>query len=329
MKVVLLDGASLGGHTFDREKKIFTENGIEFVEAACKTDADVIAACRDADGVMTIYCKLGETVIKELKKCKVFVRYGVGYDVIDIEAAARAGIAVCNLPDYCVQDVALHALALILNCLRKITIYDRSVRCGEWNSGKGYPVHRPERLTLGFLGFGNIARCTAAYAAPLGFTMLGYDPYLDKSRFETLGVRKVELGELFRASDILSVHAPLTAETTHIIDKKAIATMRDGVMIVNTSRGGLICFDDLTEAVKSGKVLAAGLDVVEREPMPEADRGILACDNVTVTPHASFNSIESAAEMHVKAAESACSVLRGERPPNTVNLRQLQQAGKK
>ncbi len=321
MKVVMLDGGSLAGHSYETERRIFTENGIEFVEAGLTPGdkAGTIAAARDADGVITVYCDIDAEVVKELGKCRVLLRTGVGYDVIDVEAATRAGIAVCNVPDYCLQDVALHAVALILNALRKVTMYDRSVRQGQWNNGFGYPVHRAENLTLGFLGFGNIARRAAAYSAGFGFTMLGYDPYLPAERFDALKVRKVELDELLGQSDIVSVHAPLTGETRHILNRDAFAKMKDGVIVVNTSRGALIHQDDLADAIAGGKILAAGLDVVEREPLAGADRRILEHENVTVTPHASFSSVEANAELHLKIATSVVAVLKGELPHNVLN----------
>ena len=323
MKAIMLDTYALPGEEFGIEAEIFAKHGIEYETAQCRSEAEVIEKVRDADAVSTAYCDINKNVIAAMKKCRVLVRYGIGYDVIDVEAATKAGIAVCNIPDYCIQDVALHSLAMILNSIRKITMYDRSVRRNEWNSSCGYPVHRPEMLTLGLLGFGNIARRTAEFAKPLGFKMLAYDPYLPKGVFDEAGIPGVSLDELLAASDIVSVHAPLTPETRHIINKNTIAKMKDGVMIVNTSRGGLVNLPDLIAAINSGKVMAANLDVVDPEPFTGPNRDILAHENVTVTPHCSFNSIEAAKELHTKVAESACAVLTGKKPRNIVNRKQL------
>jgi len=323
MKVVLLDGQSLVGHNFEIEKKIFAEHGIEFSVEECTSEAEVIEKSCGADGVMSVYSIVNRDVIDTLKNCKVLLRYGIGYDVIDVAAASDAGIAVCNLPTYCLQDVALHTIALILNALRKITVGDRSVRRGEWNNGFGGDSHRPNKLTIGFLGFGNIARYTAKYASSFEMTMIAFDPFLSDQIFEAANVKRVSFDELLASSDIISIHAPMTEQSKHIINKDTLAKMKDGVIIVNTSRGGLICFDDLVDAIQSGKVQSVNLDVVEREPLLDYDRRILQFENVTITPHTAYNSIEAVLEMHTTAAQSVCSVLFGKLPSNTVNLQQL------
>lgn len=329
MKVVLLDGHTLPGHTLAHEERIFAAAGIDFAVGQCATAAEAVAFAADADGVMTVFCPLDRKTITQLPQTKVFVRYGIGYDAIDIAAASERGIPVCNLPTYCVTDVALHTLALVMNALRKVALYDRSVRRGEWNPAAGYTVHRPESLTLGFLGFGNIARTAAAYIRPLGFRLLAYDPYIPDAAFQPggafagLGVEKAGLPELLAHSDFLSLHTPHTPETRHMINRESIAAMKPGVVIINTSRGELIDTAALLEGLDSGKVQAACLDVIEREPLSGDHRRLLEHEHVTVTPHCSYFSAESAVEMHVCAAESAVAVLRGERPANAVNRRQI------
>lgn len=323
MKVVLLDFQSLPGHSLAPEERIFGAAGIEFAVGHCRTEQDAIAFAQDADGVMTCYCPLTRTVIEQLPKAKVLVRYGIGYDIIDVRAATERGIPVCNLPTYCVTDVALHTLALIMNALRKLTLYDRSVRRGEWSAGVGYGVHRPDQLTLGFLGFGNIARTTVGFVRPLGFSLIGYDPYMPEETFASLDVEKVDLPELLARADVISIHAPHTPETRHIINRESIAAMKPGVIIVNTSRGELVDTSALLAGIENGHIQAACLDVIEREPLSGDHMSLLDHETVTVTPHCSYFSLESAVEMHTCAAESAAAVLRGEMPGNVVNRKLL------
>jgi len=323
MKVVLLDNQYLPEDSLPQEKEIFAAAGIEFVVCECKTEQDVIDCASDAEGVLSVYTPLTRNIIEQLPKAKVFVRYGIGYDVIDVPAATDHGIAVCNLPTYCVEDVAVHTLAMILNALRKISFFDCSIRRGEWNQALGYEMHRPYKLTLGFLGFGNIARATAEYVKPLGFELIAYDPYLPAERFTELAVEKVELPELLAQADFISLHTPVTAETKQIINQDTIAAMKPGVTIINTSRGDLIDTKALIKGLESGQIQAACLDVLEREPLAPEHKRLLDFEQVTLTPHAAYFSVESAVDQHKQVAESAVAVLRGEKPANIVNRKEL------
>mgnify|MGYP000984415732 CR=1 FL=1 len=323
MKVVLLDNQTLPGDSLPYEEKIFADAGIEFVVCECRTEQDIIDCAKDADGLLTVYAPLTRKIIEQLPKAKVFVRYGIGYDVIDVQAASDHGIAVCNLPTYCIPDVALHTIAMIMNANRKIAFYDRSVRRGEWDPGKGYEMHRPDQLTLGFLGFGNIARMTAELIKPLGFKLIAYDPYLSADRFAALNAEKVELEKLLALSDVISLHTPVTAETRHIINQETIAAMKPGVTIVNTSRGELVDTAALIKGLESGHIQAACLDVLEHEPLADEHKRLLDFENVTLSPHTAYFSHESAIDQHCQVAESAVAVLRGEKPANIVNRREL------
>lgn len=318
-KVVLPDAFRLTTSDYSIEGKIFKENNIEFYEENCRTEEEVIEKCKDADAIITIYADINSRVIAQLEKCKVIVRYGIGFDNIDVDSATKHNIFVCNIPDYCVPEVASHTVALILAIERKIMIYDRSVRNGEWDEFKGYSVHRLSTQTVGLLGFGNIGQQTSKMLKPFGFTIIAYDPYQKDSIFEEFGVEKVELEELWPRADVVSVHTPLSKETYHLLNKDTIRKMKDNVMIVNTSRGPIISLDDLIEALRSGKVLAAGLDVLENEPLRNKDAEILKFDNVVITPHAAFNTIEATEELHRRVAETACNILKGEYPKNIVN----------
>ena len=319
MKYVILDSQHLPNGDFSICKNILESHGIEFVNAQCKTVEEVVAVAKDADAIASIYFKLTPEVLKQLPNCKVLLRHGIGYDNIDVDAATALKIPVCNVPDYCTEEVAMHALGLLLDAMRKIAFFDRQARKGTWDPTLGYNAHRPSKTTLGLIAFGKIARQLAVYAKAMGMTVIAYDEYLPDAAFEQAGVEKVSLDELFSRSDAISVHAPLTKETFHIIDKAALSKMKDGVILVNTSRGPLICLDDLVAALKSGKVLAAGLDVFEGEPVTDTTHEMYSCENLTITPHAAFNSIEALPEQFEKIALTAVRVLNGELPYNVVN----------
>ncbi|MBQ3663811.1 MAG: C-terminal binding protein [Clostridia bacterium] len=309
MKYVCLDSHTLPGADYGIEKRILEENGFECVIAECRTDDEIVSAAADADAIGLIYSKISAELMDRLPQCKVLIRYGIGFDSIDIPAATERGIVVCNLPDYCLKDVSTHALALILDICRKTTYLDKSVRRGEWSGNAGWRINRIDNLTIGLAGFGNIARQLAKYLGGFDCKVIAYDPYLPEEVFRNFGVTPVSFDELCAQADVISVHTPLTTDTRHLINKDSIAKMKDGVIIVNTSRGPVISQDDIVEALKSGKVKAAGLDVNEREPLTDLDDEIYKLDNLIINPHSAYNSVEAEIEQHEKVAQSAIDVL--------------------
>jgi len=324
-KFVVLDSHVSARYLFDIEKSILEENGIECVLGQCKTESEVIEAARDADGIGVIYNDINRNVISQLKNCKMIVRYGIGYDNIDVTAATERGIIVCNLPDYCQPDVATTAMALLLDLVRKVTLMDRHARSGHWDRDHGYPVNRLSSLTLGLVGFGSIARTFVKYLSGFSMNIVAYDPYAADSLFDELHVRKVSLNDLFEQSDVVSLHTPLTPDTRHLINRETISRMKDGVYIINTARGPIIDQDALIEALQNGKIKAAALDVVEYEPIFDKNHVLYSCENLIVNPHIAFNSVEAATEMHEKVAFSAIDVLNKRiMPYNAVNKHQLQ-----
>lgn len=322
-KYVLIDRHNVPDADYNVEKKIMENAGIECLICSCRTDDEVIEAAGDADGIGVIYYDMNAELIKRLPGCRLIVRYGVGYDCIDVAQATKQSIMVCNLPDYCRVDVATHTMALILDLARKTTLYDRYVRSGKWNDIYGYPTHRLDSMTLGFLGFGRLAQAAQKYARAFDMKIIAYDPFLPASVFEELGVKQATLDELYAQSDIISIHVPLTADTKHIINKDSIAKMKDGMMIINTSRGPLIDNDALYIGLKSGKIKAAGLDVVEGEPITDAKFPLFACENVVVTQHSAYYSVESGKEQHEKVGNTMVDAfVKKEIPYNCVNMRQ-------
>ena len=324
MKVYLVDSDFFVGYDYSIEKRILSENGIELVLETCKNERDVIDRCSDADVLMTVLVKFNGDVMDACPNLKGLVRYGIGVDAIDIEAASKRGLPVCNFTDYCIPEVATHAFSLILALSRNLLLFDKNVRQGLWSRGpKGVPMRRASSRTLGLAGFGGIARQLTAFAKPMGYNIIAYDPFLPNEIFAEKGVKRVTKDELFEQADIISIHTPMTPETRHMIDKEAIAKMKDGVIIVNTARGPIICEADLIEALKSGKVGAAGLDVVEFETITSSDHPYVAMNNVILTPHAGYDGVESTEELHEKAAKTAVTLCRGEVPYNTINKKAI------
>ena len=323
-KFVILDSHELAGSNFNIEKEILEQNGIECIIAECKSIEEILEVAIDADGIGLVYVDMNKELIDKLENCKVIVRYGIGYDSVDVNAATEKGIVVCNLPDYCQPDVATHTMALLLDLCRKVTLFDRYVRDGNWNSNYGYPINRISSLTLGLIGFGSVARMFVKYMSGFDLKIIAYDPYSPDSLFDELNVKRVTLDELYAEADVISIHTPLTPDTKHLINKESLAKMKDGVLIINTARGPIININDLLEALDSGKVKAAGLDVVETEPIFDKNNELYKYENLIINPHSAYNSEEASYEQHTKVAISAVSVLvKNEVPYNAVNKKQL------
>ena len=323
MKAIVADKNSADGLDYSIQKKIFEDNGIEFVLEDCQTEDEIIKKCKEADALLVIYKQITPKIMDALGNCKVILRYGIGYDVIDVKAATERGIKVCNSPMHCLDEVATHTIAMILAMKRQLVFYNDLVKQGKWLANAGFKPHRLSNQTLGFIGFGHIARRTAEFAKGFGFKMLAYDPFLSEEAVKDAGAEKAELDQLLGESDVISLHTPLTKNTFHLINKETIAKMKDGVMIVNTSRGPIISSDDLMEAVKEGKVRAAALDVVEQEPLTVPNHPLFETGRIICSPHAAYNSIEAEQQMMEVLAQTAVDVLKGGNPSNIVNRREL------
>ncbi len=316
--VVVADGKSLEGDHFKIEEAFFAEKGIEFRVEHCLTEEDVIEKCKDADAVLSVYAPMSKKVIEQLPHCKALVRYGIGFDNIDIEAASEKGIPACNIPDYCIPEVATHTIAMLLQFERKISLLDKSIREGNWNPNAGFYSRRLSSLTLGLIGFGNIAQETARFAQPFGMKLIAYDPYIPDEVLDKHGATRVTLDELIKQADYVSVHVPLNKQTHHLINAERLAQMKDTAVILNTARGPIIDQDALVTAIKQKTIRGASLDVLEKEPLQLSDE-ILTLDNVFITPHAAFNSEESKQRLHERVAETAYDILTGGFPNNILN----------
>jgi D-3-phosphoglycerate dehydrogenase len=282
--------------------------GGKLVVGRCQTEQDVIALARDADAVLYDYAPITANVIGALDKCRVIVRYGVGLDRIDLAAAEARGIEVRYLPGWSSDEVSDHTLALIFAVGRRLLPLDRWVRRGNW----GYSGERnPWKISgkhLGLVGFGAIARCVARKARGIGIEVIAYDPYVLPDVFVANGVTSVSLEELLREVDIVSLHVPHRASTVRMIGEAQFAMMKNGAMLINTARGGVVDEPALINALQSGKLSGAGLDVFAGEP-PAADSPLLSMDCVVLTPHMACYSETSMDEMHERAIDHVIDVL--------------------
>ena len=274
---------------------------------------------RDADYVITQFAPLNAAVIESMAKCQIIVRYGIGVDNVDLDAAAKRGIPVCNVPDYCVDEVADHALAFILALARKVVPGWDLVRAGEWKLAVPLEeMHALKELTVGLVAYGKIAKEVAARLKAFKSKVLVFDPYVPANEIENDGLVPTGLEGLLGNSDLISLHCPSTAETRQMINSQSIRTMKRGVMLVNTSRGTLVNTADLIAALESGHISAAALDVVDPEPIPP-DSPLLRMDNVIIHSHVASCSANSRNRLRTGVAEAVARAVRGEKLVNVVN----------
>jgi C-terminal binding protein len=296
------------------------EGVAQLVVARGRDEADLARHLEDADAILLFHdvSRMSDATFAKAPICKVIVRAGVGYNNVDLVAAGARGIAVCNVPDYGTEEVADHAILLLLAVTRHLRIQDDSMRSGTWDYLTGRATPRLRGKTLGLVGCGRIGSATALRAKAFGLDVVFYDPYVPAGLEKALGVRReFRLEPLLEQSDFVSLHCFLDARSHHLIDAKALARMRPGSILINTARGPVVDQEALISALESGHLLGAGIDVFEREPLDD-DR-LRHHPNVVLTPHSAFYSIEGFVELRTKAAEEIRRVLLGEPPRNLVN----------
>lgn len=300
MKVVVTDYIE---ENLDWEAEKLRQAGIEFhaCQLKFKPEEEVLKMVADADVIVVNMVKMGESLISRLEKCRLIIRHGVGYDNVDVEACTGHGIQFAYQPDYCKEDVAEHAIALIFACARKITRSRRTLedssRNGQWDFGDLFPIYRMDGKTLGILGVGRIGSRVYKKLKSFGFTILGCDPYLSRRRRDALDTIKwVDRETIFRESDFLTVHTQLNEETRHIVNKTTMALMKPTAYIINTSRGGMVNAPELADALRRGVIAGAAIDVYDVEP-PPPDMELFELDNVILTPHTGWASEEAGWEI--------------------------------
>jgi D-3-phosphoglycerate dehydrogenase / 2-oxoglutarate reductase len=308
------------GKPLDEFDRLALGVGAKVVYGGARTSAEMDPLVGEADAVIVFRTPVTAEQIAKMRRCRIIVRQGIGFDLIDVPAATRAGIFVSNVPDYCIDEVADHAMTLLLAVVRNLMDYHRVMTTkgwGYWNESRTVPPLSGMRL--GLVGLGKIGRGVARRAAAFGFDLKGYDPYVHDDVFTALDVGRVrQLEALLESCDAITVHTPLTPETQGMLGEREFARMRPGSYFVNTARGKIVDLNALDAALASGHIAAAGLDVFEDEPL-DAAHPILKRPNLIATPHVAFYSERSIRRVVTESIEEVLRALRGERPLNLVN----------
>jgi D-3-phosphoglycerate dehydrogenase len=303
----------------DPERRILEPAGCEVVLGKLGPETELIELTRDADAILTQFAKLTPNVIAQMKKVKVIVRNGIGYDNIDVEAARQHNIPVCNIPDYCIDEVADQTLAFILALTRQVLPNHNLVREGRWGLAvREDQMKALKELTTGVVGFGRIGRAVVKRLLAFGVQVLVADPFVGPDLIRAAGAEPAALDDLFAASDLVTLHCFLNAQTRRLINAHTLAKMKPDVLFINVGRGGLVDTDALIAALKSGHVAAAGLDVFEQEPLP-ADSPLRTMDNVVVASHIASVSTRAMKTARETSARLVLQALRGEKLVNVVN----------
>lgn len=286
----------------------------EIVKCQCKTEEELIKLTIDADGIICQYAPFTAKVINSLEKCRVISRYGVGVDNIDIKAATTKGIMVAFVPDYCIEEVSNHTIALIMNFARQITVFDRTTRKKMWDAMVAMPIFRLSEQTIGIFGLGKIGLAVAKKLKNFNVTILANDPYTEN---RSDGVKMVDFQELIEKSDYITIHAPLTNKTKHIFNSNVFKKMRKTAFLINTARGKIVDQEALYGALKNKEIRGAALDVLEKEP-PDWSK-IPKLENLFITPHAAFYSESSIKELKKRTARAVVDVLVGGKVSDLAN----------
>jgi len=325
-KVVITDFTAPGN---DIEASVLRESGldIELVRLNTRDPDELIAHTADADALIVQFSPITRPVIERLRKCRVISRYGIGMDMVDISAATDHGIIVCNVPDFCIEEVSTHTIGFLLNLNCRIHIQDRHVRSGAWNNPPGGAPARLPGQALGIIGLGKIGQAVARKAGCLGLRLAAYDPYIPKEAADSLGVELMTIEALLRTSDYVTIHCPLTEETRHLVGAPQLALMKPSAFLINMARGPVVDQNALYQALVSGTIAGAAVDVLDPEP-PVAGEPLVQLPNIIVTPHTSSLSEDSAIQLRRDVAVNVVTVLRGGVPASTLNARALNLASK-
>ena len=301
------------------EQQILTAAGCEVTGRQCKTETDLIELCQDADAVITQFARVNANVINAMTRARVIVRYGIGVDNVDLEAARARNIPVCNIPDYCMDEVADHTLAFILATTRQVVPHTVHLRAGNWSLAVPLTGMRTlSDLTVGVVGFGRIGRAVVKRLAGFSCAILVFDPLVPAAEIEKLGAWAASFDELLKAADVLTLHCPSTPQTRRLMNRDTFAKLKPGASFINIGRGDLVDTPALTEALQSGRLSAAALDVFDPEPIP-ADHPILRMPNVILSPHSASASPAAVKKLRETAAYLALRAVRGDRLVNIVN----------
>jgi D-3-phosphoglycerate dehydrogenase len=306
----------------DPARAVLAKIGAEMRVAEKPASDSITQVARDADALLVTYAKITAEMIRQMSRCRIIARFGIGVDNVDIAAATAASIVVTRVPDYCIDEVSDQTLALLLSLVRKIPFANSRAHAGRWEMSAVVPIHRLRGRVLGLVGFGRIPQLVAPKAKAFGLTIVTYDPYVPEEITTAAGVTRVDFAELLNVSDYISIHAPLMPETAGLFNADAFRKMKPTAYLINTARGAIVDETALAHALDAGQLAGAALDVLSQEP-PTASP-LLGRDNVILTPHMSFYSVESLVELQTKAAEEVVRVLSGDLPRSPVNPEALQ-----
>jgi D-3-phosphoglycerate dehydrogenase len=307
----------------DPARAVLSKIGAQLYLAEEAKPEAIMRVAKDADALFATYAKITADMIRQMTRCRIISRFGIGVDNVDIAAATERGIVVTKVPDYCIDEVSDHAMALLLAAVRKIPLANSMVHEGRWEMPAVVPIHRLRGTVLGLVGFGRIPQLVAPKAQSFGMQVVSYDPYIPKSVFESAKVRGVEFKELLKISDYISIHSPLLPETQGLFNAEAFRQMKPHAYLINTARGPIVDEAALAKALDAGQLAGAALDVMTKEPPQNSP--LLGRPNVIITPHTSFYSEESLVDLQTKAAEEVVRVLQGQAPRNPVNPEALKE----
>jgi D-3-phosphoglycerate dehydrogenase len=301
----------------DPASAVLSKIGAELRLADQPNPEAILRVAKDADALFATYAKITAEMIRQMTRCRIISRFGIGVDNVDIPAATERGIVVTKVPDYCIDEVSDHTMALLLAAVRKIPFANSMVHAGKWEMPAVVPIHRLRGTVLGLMGFGRIPQLVAPKAQSFGIRVVSYDPYIPKEVFERANVQSVEFPELLKISDYISIHSPLLPETQGLFNADAFRQMKPHAYLINTARGPIVDEAALARALDAGQLAGAALDVMPKEPPTSSP--LFGRPNVIITPHTSFYSEESLVDLQTKAAEEVVRVLKGEAPKNAVN----------
>lgn len=309
------------------EREVVEKAGGRLLDTDPLPKAERIPTLEDADAIIVRWPQVTPEIIRRLRRCRIIVRYGVGYDNVHYDAATAAGIMIGHCPHYCLDEVATHAFALLLGCVRGIASTQAMLSAGGWNQNPTFRAYRMAGRTLGVVGLGNIGSMFARKVSGWGMRLLAHDPFVEPEQARSLGVTLVDHDTLLRESDYISLHVPLLPETHHLIGERAFALMKPGVILANTARGPVVDELALLAALESGKVATAALDVFEREPL-SVDSPLRRHPRLLLSNHAAWYSEDAEAELHRSVAEDAVRVCTGGLPVSLANPEVLHKMGR-
>jgi D-3-phosphoglycerate dehydrogenase len=316
----------------DWEAEQMKKAGIEFsaYQLKFKPESEVVEKIKDADVVLVNMVKFDESLISKLPKCKLLIRHGIGYDNVDVAACTKHGVVFAYQPDYCMEDVAEHAIALIFACGRKVVwsrrTLDKSSAKGQWDFSDLFPLVRMADKTLGIVGLGRIGSRVCKKIKSFGFRIIGCDPYLSAERKKELGIEFVDRDTLFRTADYITLHTPLNPETKHLVNAQTLSLMKPTAYVINTSRGPMVDEEALAAALRKKQIAGAAIDVFTVEPPPPT-HPFFSLDNIVLTPHIGWASDEAGWEIRKSIVNDVLAFAADKPPRNVVNKELLK--GKK